>query len=130
MRFLIPFLIIIPAMEIWLFILSGKILGAFPTFFFVILTGIVGAYLAKKQGIAVLTQAREQLSYGELPGEAILDGICILLGGSFLLTPGFITDALGFFLLLPPTRKLVKPALAKWLQRFFRNGRFMTIKRW
>ncbi|WP_078414017.1 FxsA family protein [Priestia abyssalis] len=130
MRVLIPLLIIVPAMEMWLLILSGKTVGPFPTFLLVILTGILGAYLAKKQGIAVLMQAREQLSYGELPGEAILDGICILFGGAVLLTPGFITDALGFFLLFPPTRKLVKPVLAKWLQRFFRNGRFMTIKRW
>jgi len=130
MRFLVLLLIIVPAMEMWLLILSGKTLGAWPTFLLVILTGILGAYLAKKQGMAVLMKAREQLSYGELPAEAILDGICILLGGAVLLTPGFITDATGFFLLFPPTRKLVKPPLAKWLQRFFQNGGFMTIKRW
>jgi UPF0716 protein FxsA len=130
MRFLIPILIIVPALEMWLLILSGKTFGALPTLLLVILTGVLGAYLAKKQGIAVLMQAREQLSYGQIPGEAILDGICILFGGAVLLTPGFITDVWGFFLLFPPTRKLVKPALAKWLQRFFRNGRFMTIRRW
>lgn len=129
MRLLIPLLIIVPALEMWLLILSGKTFGALPTFLLVIFTGVLGAYLAKKQGIAVLMKAREDLSYGRLPGEAILDGICILLGGAFLLTPGFITDALGFFLLFPLTRKLVKPMLARWMQTFFKNGRFMTIKR-
>ncbi|HWO97341.1 MAG TPA: FxsA family protein [Bacillus sp. (in: firmicutes)] len=129
MRFLIPLLIIVPALEMWLLILTGKTFGAFLTFLLVILTGILGAYLAKKQGIAVLMKAREQLSYGQLPGEAILDGICILLGGAVLLTPGFITDVVGFFLLFPPTRKLVKPVIARWMQAFFKNGRFITIKK-
>ncbi|MFC3883212.1 FxsA family protein [Bacillus songklensis] len=130
MRFLIPVLIIVPAMEMWLLILSGKTFGALPTFLLVMLTGVLGAYLTKKQGMAVLMQAREQLSYGQIPGGAILDGVCILFGGAVLLTPGFLTDVLGFFLLFPPTRRVVKPILAKWLQRFFRNGPFMTIKRW
>jgi UPF0716 protein FxsA len=129
MRMLIPLLIIVPALEMWLLLLSGKTFGPLPTFLLVILTGILGAYLAKKQGVSVLMKAREQLSYGQLPGEAILDGICILFGGAVLLTPGFITDALGFFLLFPLTRKWVKPFLARWLQTFFRNGRFITIRK-
>ncbi|WP_110114093.1 FxsA family protein [Bacillus sp. CGMCC 1.16541] len=129
MRILFPILVIVPALEIFLLLYAGKTLGPIPTFLLVIGTGLLGAYLAKKQGLATLTKAREQLAYGELPGEAILDGICILLGGAVLLTPGFVTDALGFFLLFPPTRKRVKPILAKWLQRFFRNKNHVTIIR-
>lgn len=129
MRVLIPLLIIIPALEMWLLLLSGKTFGALPTFLLVILTGVLGAYLAKKQGVSVLMKAREQLSYGQLPGEAILDGICVLFGGAVLLTPGFITDAMGFFLLFPLTRKMVKPFLAKWLQNLFKNGHFITIRK-
>ncbi|MBM7701232.1 FxsA family protein [Metabacillus iocasae] len=129
MRILFPLLIIVPALEIFLLLYAGKTIGAFPTFLIVMGTGLLGAFLAKKQGLSTLTKAREQLSYGELPGQAILDGICILVGGTLLLTPGFVTDAFGFFLLFPYTRKFVKPSLAKWLERFFQKRNHITIIR-
>ena len=66
---------------------------------------------------------------GQMPGEAILDGLCILVGGVVLLTPGFITDAVGFLLLIPATRKPFKRWIKKFLERRMNNGQFMFIRR-
>ncbi|RFU70738.1 membrane protein FxsA [Peribacillus saganii] len=116
MRYLLLILIIVPALEICTLLLSGRTIGFFPTIFLIIATGIAGAYLAKKQGMETIRNAQFQMRTGQIPGEALLDGICILAGACFLLTPGFITDAIGFFLLLPPTRKMIKPLLLKLIR--------------
>ncbi|WP_335872255.1 FxsA family protein [Bacillus sp. 2205SS5-2] len=121
MRYLLFFLIIVPALEIGLLIYSGQTLGAPATILLIILTGIFGAYLAKKQGLETLKSAQSQLQFGQLPGMAIVDGLCILVGGVVLLTPGFITDAIGFFLLIPTTRKFVKPLIFKIFKRWINN---------
>jgi UPF0716 protein FxsA len=111
-------------MEIGLFILSGKIIGVWPTVGLIILTGMIGAWLAKKQGAEVLRLAQVQLRNGDLPSEAILDGICVLAGGVMLLTPGFITDTCGFLLLIPWTRTVMKIGVRRGLRRLIKRGRF------
>lgn len=108
MRYLIFLLILIPSADIGILLFSGKAIGVLPTLTLIILTGVLGAYLAKKQGLETIRKAQEQLRHGQLPGDAVLDGICILVGGTLLLTPGFITDILGFLMLVPFTRKLFK----------------------
>lgn len=122
-------LIIIPALEVGLLILSGNTLGIWPTVFLIILTGIVGAWLARKQGMKTLQAAQQEMNLGMVPGEAILDGLCILVGGVVLLTPGFITDTIGFLLLIPPSRKIVKAWMKKGIQRMINNGQFTIIRR-
>lgn len=97
MKFLVPILIIIPAIEITLLLTVSSKIGILPTFFLILATGILGAYLAKKQGMKTLHKARQQMNSGQVPGEAIVDGLCILIGGLLLLTPGFFTDTTGFF---------------------------------
>lgn len=129
MRFLVPFLIIVPALEIGLLILSGNTLGILPTILLIILTGVLGAWLAKKEGLQVLRLAQLQMQRGEMPGEAILDGICILVGGVVLLTPGFITDALGFVLLIPVTRGVAKIGLRKIIKKMVDKGQITIMKR-
>lgn len=121
-------LIIIPAIEITMLIYSGKIIGIWSTFLLIIFTGVLGAYLAKKQGLMVLRQAQEQMNYGQIPGNAILDGICVFAGGILLLTPGFITDILGFFLLLPVTRKFVKLLMISRLKKWIEKGNITIIR--
>lgn len=91
-------LIIVPTLEIWGLTAAGKTFGWFPTLLLVILTGVVGAWLAKKEGLRVWRSAQIQLQQGQLPGEAILDGLSIFAGGLLLLTPGFFTDTIGFLL--------------------------------
>jgi UPF0716 protein FxsA len=108
-RLLLALIIIVPALEIGLLLLSGKTFGVPVTILLIIGTGVLGAWLAKKQGIRAIQQVQYQISRGQMPGDVIVDGLCILVGGVVLLTPGFITDAIGFILLFPQTRRMVKP---------------------
>lgn len=129
MRLLLAIIIIVPALEIGLFMLSGKAIGIGATIAIILLTGILGAWLAKKQGIEAIRRAQEQMNYGQMPGEAIMDGICILAGGIFLISPGFFTDLVGILLLIPQTRYLLKPIIGKLIQRMLSRGQFTIIRR-
>ncbi|MBW3111743.1 MULTISPECIES: FxsA family protein [Bacillaceae] len=128
MRYMLLLLIIIPALEIGLLVLSGQAIGLVPTVLLIITTGILGAYLAKKQGIETIRKAQRDMQYGQLPGDAIMDGLCILVGGVVLLTPGFITDAIGFLLLLPATRKMFKPFIYRLFKRWINNGNVIIYR--
>lgn len=128
MRYLLLLIIVVPAAEIGILMFSGKTIGLWPTLLMIILTGVLGSYLAKKQGLATIRKAQEQLSYGQIPGDAVLDGICILVGGTFLLTPGFITDILGILLLAPPTRKFFKLLISASFRKWIDKGNIKVIK--
>lgn len=97
----------VPIIEIAIFIQAGEIIGLWPTLAAVVLTAIVGTALLRAQGLAALDRARRSIHRGELPIDEVFAGICILLGGALLLTPGFMTDAVGFLLLIPGFRRLV-----------------------
>lgn len=127
MRYLLLFIIIIPTAEIGLLLAAGQVLGLWPTIFFILATGVIGSFLAKKQGLATYYQLQRQLQTGQLPGEALLDGVCILVGGTLLLTPGFITDIFGFFLLFPVTRIPIKNWMKTWFKNRIRNGNIKII---
>lgn len=128
MRFILLFLIVVPAIEIGILLLFGKLIGVLPTVLLMIFTSFAGAFLAKKQGLETLRKARYDLQTRRLPGEAVLEGICIFAGGILLLTPGLFTDIFGFLLLVPFTRtffaKLLKKGLEKWME-----NRIITIIR-
>ena len=106
---------IIPVLEIYLLIKLGSFLGALNTVIIVILTGIIGAYLAKLEGLHTMTKVREALNRGEMPAEEMLDALLILVAGIVLLTPGFLTDIAGLLILIPQTRLLFK----RWLRKKF-----------
>ena len=106
---------IIPVLEIYLLIKLGSFLGALNTVIIVILTGIIGAYLAKLEGLHTMTKVREALTRGEMPAEGMLDALLILVAGIVLLTPGFLTDLAGLLMLIPQTRLLFK----RWLRKKF-----------
>lgn len=129
-RILILILIIVPIIEIWGLLQVGEWVGAWPTIFAVIATGVIGGYLAKRQGLQTLRLAQLQMQQRQIPGEALLDGICILAGGILLLTPGFFTDATGFILLMPLTRGIIKHWMKRWFNRIIRDGTIITIRRW
>ncbi|WP_062355164.1 FxsA family protein [Bacillus kwashiorkori] len=128
MRVLFPIIVIVPAIEIALFLLSGKLIGVGFTFLFILITGFLGAYFAKKQGLEVIRNARFQMTSGQMPHDILIDGICILVGGLFLLTPGFFTDIIGFCLVLPFTRKLIKPFLKKWITKWINQNTITIIR--
>lgn len=123
-------LIVIPVIEIWGILQVGKWIGPLPTILTLIATSVLGGYLAKRQGTEVIRLAQLQIGRGQLPGEAILDGACILAGGVLLLTPGFFTDIVGFFLVIPFTRGLLKLWLRNWLDKLIRDGKVITIRRY
>jgi UPF0716 protein FxsA len=128
LRYLLILIIIVPAAEMGILLASGQIIGVWPTILLIILTGVIGSYLAKKQGIATYYQLQRQMQTGQLPGDALLDGVCILVGGTLLLTPGFITDILGFLLLFPVTRISFKKLMTNWIQKRIRNGNMKILR--
>ena len=103
--------ITIPLFEIYLLIKIGSVIGALTTVSVIILTAIVGAVLLRQQGAATMTRYLVTLQRGELPANEILEGVILLVGGVLLLTPGFLTDVLGFFCLLPQSRKAIVNAV-------------------
>ncbi len=116
MKYIISSLLALTVVEIVVLLMAGKIIGVGGTLVLVIGTGIIGVLLAKKQGIETLKKAQEQMKYGEVPGFEIVDGICILLGGLFLLLPGFVSDLIGLLLVLPFTRSLIKPGIFRYIR--------------
>lgn len=128
MKYFFLLLVIVPAAEIGILLFSGQTIGVWTTILLIILTGFLGAYLAKQQGLETIRKTQEQLQRGMMPGGAILDGVSILIGGTLLLTPGFITDALGFFLLLPPTRKYAKVFMMKMFRKWIDKGNIKVIR--
>ena len=104
---------IIPVSEIYILIAIGGQIGILPSICLVILTGIVGASLARSQGLKTLGRIRNSFQQGVVPGEELLNALLIAIAGIVLLTPGFLTDAAGLFLLIPATRTLCR----EWLKR-------------
>ena len=128
-RLIILFLVLIPFIELWVLIKAGQAIGAGTTIILVLLTAVLGAWLMRCQGLETLQLIRLQLQRGEMPGLALIDGACILVGGVLLLTPGFITDSVGFLLLVPYTRNIFKAWLKRRLEEWIKHGRFIVIRR-
>ena len=116
---------LVPFIEIYLLIKIGGQVGAFNTILIVILTGLLGASLARLEGIKTMAKVRDSLNRGDLPAEEMLDAILIFVAGVVLLTPGFLTDLTGLALLVPKLRYWFKRWLRKkfdeWLEKT--NGR-------
>jgi UPF0716 protein FxsA len=128
-RILVIAMIVIPALEIWGLFQMGKLIGGWQTFALILLTGFIGAALARREGRRVWEYAQFQLRQGQVPAEAILDGICIFAGGIFLLTPGFLTDVLGFVLVFPLTRPAFKAWILIFIKKQLGNGNFQLFWR-
>lgn len=105
--------IIVPLVEIYVMIQVGKVIGGWATVLTLLLLSLVGAYLTKTQGIRAWRSIQRDLARGVPPGDALLDGAVILVGGVLLLTPGFVTDLLGLLLLIPFFRVPIK----RWFKR-------------
>jgi UPF0716 protein FxsA len=101
----------VPVLELFIFLVLGQRIGIGATFAIILFTGFLGAYLAKSQGLKALARYQESLAQGRLPHEAIIDSLLILVAGVLLLTPGFLTDAVGFALLTPSIRNVIRARL-------------------
>jgi UPF0716 protein FxsA len=99
--------LIIPFAEIYLLLEVGSIIGAFPTIFLVVFSAAFGAWLLKQQGFSTFRKVQENIAQGIVPAYEMIEGPIILLGGVLLLTPGFLTDIIGFACLVPSLRKRI-----------------------
>lgn len=119
-RYLFILFLLVPLIEIYFLVKVGDVIGAWPTVLLVVFTAIAGVWLLRWQGLATLSRVQASLEHNELPAEALIEGLLLLVAGALLLTPGFVTDTIGFILLVPPLRQ----RLANWLllHGMFRSG--------
>ena len=110
--------IAVPLLEIALLIKVGTIIDFWPTLTLVIMTAVIGTAIMQRQGLKALMKAQSSMSRGQLPVEPVIDGAFLLVAGAFLLTPGLITDSIGFLFLIPPFRRW----FARWAFRRFMKG--------
>ena len=122
MRLLLAFTVI-PALEIWLLMRIGSVIGGFETFLLVIVTGVIGANLARSQGFAVLNRLQQEAHTGLPTGSTLAQGVMILIGGVLLITPGVLTDLFGLALITPITREFFAPRIIEALKKG-RSGSF------
>lgn len=116
-RILFVLFTVVPLVELYLLVQLGRHLGPWASVGLVLVTGVLGAGLAKREGWRVLRRWQESLARGEMPEEGLLGGVLVLVGGVLLVTPGVLTDVAGVALLLPPTRRLVAARVRRWLER-------------
>ncbi|TWT26353.1 FxsA family protein [Planomicrobium sp. CPCC 101110] len=126
MRWFFIALLIVPTLELALLIWAGREIGFFPTLAIILATGIAGAFLAKKQGLKAFRDIQETMGNFQAPGDQLLNAAFVLVGGVLLLTPGFISDAVGFSMLFAPTQKIYRPIVYRFIQSRMRNARIIV----
>jgi len=112
---LLALFIIFPLLELYVILEVGSVFGALPTILLVVLTAVAGAFFTKLEGLRTLRRIQQQLMLGQMPTEELIDSVLICIAGVLLLTPGFLTDTFGFWILIPGTRQLFK----RWLRSRF-----------
>lgn len=116
---LLLLLIVVPLLEIYVLIQVGDVIGVPLTIVALLAVSILGAWLLKREGLATWRRVRETMARGAMPTAELTDGVMIIFGGALLLTPGFVTDIVGFLLILPPTRGPLKGAFRRLLGGWF-----------
>lgn len=125
MKWIVLTFIAVPAAELALLLYSGKTLGLLPTIAIIFITGIGGAYLAKRQGMKAWTELKMRMTAMETPGDALIDSVCILFGGLLLIMPGFITDLVGLLLLFKGPRNSIRPFIQNWIYNKMKKGQIV-----
>ena len=114
--------VVVPVLEIYVLIQVGQVIGAWWTVLLLVADGFLGSWLMKREGTKAWRALREALDERRMPARELADGALILIGGTLLVTPGFLSDVVGFFCVLPFTRPLARAALARFLDRKFLSG--------
>src|SRR5262245_3627496 len=122
MAILILLFIVVPIAELFVIIKVGELIGVWPTLALLLADALLGSLLLRHQGRGAWRRFNEALAARRFPGKEVADGVLIVIGGTLLLTPGFITDIAGLFLLIPPTRALARRALKR-----LTIGRFTVV---
>ncbi|MDR5660031.1 FxsA family protein [Serpentinicella sp. ANB-PHB4] len=113
---------VVPILELVILLNLGQHIGLWYTIGIVIVTGILGAYLSKKEGRGILQRIKLEIGGGRVPGDELINGLCVIIGGALLLTPGLLTDIAGFTLVLPHTRSLLKETIKNKLKNMIEKG--------
>ncbi|MCR8843662.1 FxsA family protein [Paenibacillus sp. SC116] len=121
-------LVLIPAMEIWGFIFVSGQIGGWNTFLLVIVTAIIGVLITRHEAAQVWGDVQQQMQSGQIPGRKLVEGLCVMLGGILLLTPGFVTDIIGFTMVFPLTRPIYRHYMLKWIEKKMQNGNFHILR--
>ncbi len=121
--------VFLPWLELTLLLYTARAYGVFTTLAIVVFTGIAGGALARAQGAAALFRVRQAMAEGRMPADEILDGFLIFAAGLLLITPGLITDSVGFLLLIPPARAVLKRGVGLWIRRHLREVTYTTTVR-
>jgi UPF0716 protein FxsA len=121
---------LLPALEFYLLFKIGSIIGPFETFMIIIFTGVFGAFLAKTQGLSIFFETRTKIANGQIPAKQLVHGFLVFGGGLLLLTPGFLTDIIGFSMVLPGTRHIICAWLSLMIQKGIASGviKFASFK--
>ncbi|GAK38749.1 FxsA family protein [Paenibacillus urinalis] len=122
-------LLLIPAVELFGFIWVSEQIGAGYTLLLILVTSIIGMAMMQFEGRKVLQDTRNEMQNGLVPGRKMLDGLCVFLGGSLLIIPGFVTDIIGFTLVFPLTRPIYRLFLLKWIEKKMKDGKITFYKR-
>jgi UPF0716 protein FxsA len=116
MPILVVLFIVVPIAEIYVIIQIGGLIGVLPTLAILVADALLGSLLLRQQGRAVWRRFTAAIGEGRFPGREAADGVMVAVGGTLLLTPGFITDVVGLVLLIPPTRALIRRGLFRYLR--------------
>lgn len=119
MLLLLVVFIVVPIAELYVILQVGDAIGAVPTILILIADSLIGSLLLRNQGRTVWRRFNQTLNEGRMPHRELFDGVAVIFGGAFLITPGFLTDIVGLLLLIPPTRALLRRFAAGWLGRRF-----------
>src|SRR6478672_11928914 len=122
MLFLVLLFIVVPILELYVIIQVGQLIGVWPTLALLLADALLGSLLLRHQGRGAWQRFNKALAERRFPGKEVADGLLIVIGGTLLLAPGFLTDIVGLFLLIPPTR-----AIARAVLRRFTIGRFTVV---
>ena len=130
MRKIVLLLILLPILDLYILIKASQTMGFGITVVLIILTGIAGYYLAKTEGKLVIRNINNVMSQGNIPGNEILTGFSILIGGFLLLLPGIVTDIIGITMVLPGTRNFYKEYIRRKIERMINKGYTRIMIRW
>jgi UPF0716 protein FxsA len=122
MLWIVLIFVALPVTELILLLKVGTVIGLWKTVALIVVTAFVGASMWRSQGTAILSSIQARLADNQMPAQELLEGVLILLGGAFFLTPGFITDTFGFVCLIPTTRRIILGWLKDWLNRQIKEG--------
>jgi UPF0716 protein FxsA len=117
---LLFFFILLPLVELALLTTLSHYTSLTTTILFIIITGLLGTWLARSQGLSTYRRIQAELAAGRMPRDSMVDGVLILIGGILLITPGVLTDVVGILLMFPPTRRLMRFWLIRWLGQHFK----------